>query len=63
MRSDPSYGAGCRRRRTSRPAASSPTPPMPASTPDRGGAYGDRVHLAQPEAAVGVHGIRWEFAG
>lgn len=25
--------------------------------------HGDRVHLAQHAAAVGVHGIRWEFAG
>ena len=25
--------------------------------------HGDRVHLAQHDAAVGVHGIRWEFAG
>lgn len=24
--------------------------------------HGDRVHLAQPEAAVGVHGIRWDWA-
>lgn len=24
--------------------------------------HGDRVHLAQPGAAVGVHGIRWDWA-